>query len=78
MKKNRLFNWLVPIWLLWTYTSGKPVVFEIWHSTDLINWTELTETADTKLQLAPRLQSEFFKVRARDTATGLTSDWATQ
>lgn len=71
------WNLLLAVWLLWSYDPGQaPVVFEVWHSMDLVNWSKVAETLDTKLQVAPLLQAEFFKVRARDLNTGLESDWA--
>ena len=61
----------------WEHAGGSNIVFEVWHSTDLRNWRHLTNTAETFLPVKYDKPQEFFKVRVRDTNTGLVSDWAT-
>jgi hypothetical protein len=67
---------LLPLFLAWNYAVNSNIVFEVWHSSDLVNWSELAETQNTSITVGGQPQ-EFFRVRARDLKTGLTSDWAT-
>lgn len=59
----------------WDYAVVPGITFEVWSSTNLVNWVLATNTTE-KIALFPVKQMEFYKVRARD-EHGLVSDWAT-
>lgn len=65
----------------WCRNAGESpeaiIEYEIWHSTDLINWELLIVTDFTSFQKPADLSQEFFKVRARYQETGEVSDWGT-
>lgn len=60
----------------WDYYDGLAgITFEVWSSTNLVNWVLATNTVET-VALFPVKPMEFYKVRARD-YLGQVSDWAT-
>ena len=66
--------------LTWEYDpEATNIVFEIWSSPDLLTWSQEKETPLHWCPVMPTLEVErrFYRVRARDTATGEVSDWAT-
>ena len=69
-----------PQWftLSWSYTPdpADPVVFELWASPDLANWTYVGDTPDTSIQVQGEGERGFWRVRSRSIATGLESEWA--
>ena len=75
---SRLFTCLpvlISLMLLWNYGDTTNIVFEIWQSTDLVNWNQVDEVTQTQWQIPPGQQQQFFKVRARNTISGLESFW---
>lgn len=69
--------------LVWNYKSlpaTNQIVFEVWRSAYLTpgiaHWELWTVTPDHSIQLAVTNDTGFFRVRAVDTSTRLTSDWA--
>lgn len=67
--------------LAWDYPYDRShVVFEVWRtqSIQVLNWTLVAVTPDLIYSFDPDLApAGFFRVRARDTETGLVSEWAT-
>lgn len=60
----------------WDYYAVRTgITFEVWSSTNLVNWVLATNTVET-VALFPVKPMEFYKVRARD-YLGQVSDWAT-
>lgn len=54
------------------------ITFEVWSSTDMVNWVKIGETPLSEFPMKADKPREFFKVRARDLLTGDVSDWATK
>jgi hypothetical protein len=76
---------LVPVFLIllleWQYPYPRAgIVFEVWGSPSISSpaWTLRGETSALSWTIDTTAPAGFFKVRARDTATGLVSDWATR
>ena len=59
----------------WDYDGWEPVTFEVWASTNLVDWVLATNTAAHKALFPPK-KCEFYRVRTRD-QFGQVSDWAT-
>ena len=59
------------------FCAQSNIVFEI-HSTDdiLKDFTHLTETTNTYINLPKTNVSQFYKVRAKKLSSGITSEWA--
>jgi hypothetical protein len=63
--------------LQWDYpTDHSKLVFEVWGSCDLVEWEHDGDTADLSWPIDTAAPMRFFKVRARDTETGLVSEWS--
>ena len=66
--------------LEWSYPTNEltNIVFEVWHSPDPggTNWQLLAIAPSTNFPLMPTGQADFFKVRASNVVSGMTSDWA--
>lgn len=80
MLKN-LILLFITLTLAWEYPSPRAgIVFEVWGSPAITQpvWTLLGETSELGWQVTPTSAAGFFRVRARDTATGLVSGWATR
>ena len=63
--------WLGPEW---TYDGPQPVTFEVWSSTNLVDWVLATNTVALRVLFPPK-PCEFYRVRTRD-ELGQVSDWA--
>jgi hypothetical protein len=68
--------------VVWDYPYPRTnVLFEVWWSDTLASesdWQLIALTAGTRFNFeSSRYQAKFFRVRARDTQTGLVSAWAT-
>jgi len=64
--------------LQWTNTETKPIVVEIWSSTDLKNWhlKDTVSTAQTNYVFRTTNSQEYFKIRNADPRNGFYSQWA--
>jgi len=64
--------------LQWTNTETKPIVVEIWSSTDLKNWhlKDVVPAAQTNYVLSATNSQEFFKIRNANPQTGICSEWS--
>ena len=71
MASNTVLPWMG---CQWTYDGPEPATFEVWASTNLVDWVLATNTVATRVLFPPK-SCEFYRVRTRD-ELGQVSDWA--
>lgn len=68
--------------ILWSYTNLNNIVFDVYHSSTphLGGMSIYSSTPQTNFTATVNTNAlmEFFGVKARDTVSGLSSDWATR
>tara|TARA_R110000868_G_scaffold32231_3_gene117467 strand:+ start:1548 stop:1874 length:327 start_codon:yes stop_codon:yes gene_type:complete len=68
------------IWDNTNYINDTNISVEIWSSTNLVTWNLKTiiPSWQTNYVVTPLLSTEFFKVRNKDSRSGLVSNWASK